>query len=119
MQSSVWGSHGRHLVVVLSWVLFSSGCSTVHMDNPRHTWLPLTHHVYDGRDCCSDNCEMHPGTPQCKSGQQQFSAMEAELLLPFAFVADSITIPFHALGHLFAKSEPSAVLKPTGPTSPP
>jgi len=76
------------------------------MDNPRHTWLPLTHRVYDGKDCCSDNCEMHPGTPRCMTGRQQFSAMQTELLLPFAFLADALSTPFHALGHLFAKPEP-------------
>jgi hypothetical protein len=76
------------------------------MNNPQHTWFPLTHHVYDGHDCCSDNCEMHQGIPRCQSDQQQFSAMGTELLLPFAFCADSISVPFHALGHLFAKSGP-------------
>lgn len=119
MRGPVWRSRGSHWVVALSWLLLGNGCSTAHMDNPQHTWLPLTHHVYDGHDCCSNNCEMHPGIPQCLSGQQQFSAMETELLMPFAFLIDAIAMPCHALGHLFAESEPPAIPQPTTPTSQP
>ncbi len=104
----------RPLAVLLGCLLLASGCSTVHMYDPRHTWLPLTHRAYDC-DCCAGNCEMNPGLPQCKSGQQQFSAMGAELLLPFAFIADVLALPFHGLGHLFAKSEPAAEPSPSSP----
>ena len=69
---------------------------------------PETHRVYDGHDCCSDNCEMHPGLPHCKTNREQFSALETELLLPFAFLADALAMPFHGLGHVFARSTPAA-----------
>jgi hypothetical protein len=117
MPIPVWNPRDRYLVGLLSCLLLGNGCSTAHIENPQHTWFPLMHHVYDGHDCCSDNCEMHPGIPLCQSGQQQFSAAETELLMPFAFCIDSIAIPFHALGHLFAKSSPPMVGKPTASTS--
>jgi hypothetical protein len=119
MQATLRKSLGRPWAVLLSCLLLASGCSTAHIEDPHHTWLPLTHRVYDGHDCCSDNCDMNPGIPQCQSGQQQFSAMEAELLLPFAFLADALTIPGHALGHLFARSEAPAVAAPSAPMPPP
>ena len=98
----------RPLAFVLGCLLFAGGCSAIHRDDPKHTWLPLTHRTYDGRACCSGNCGMHPDVPECKTGQQQFSAMGADLLLPFAFIADALALPFHALGHLFARRQPQS-----------
>jgi hypothetical protein len=71
------------------------GCSIEHIENPRHSWFPMTVAAYDVADAAE----------RSKSGDILVSG-GASLAMVVTFVLDAAFLPFHALGHLFARRPP-------------
>ncbi len=81
-------------------LLAAGACSHAHVAGPKHSWMPASHAVYD-----------HMTEGELSNDIQAMAVGAVLVVLPL--VVDTVCLPFHGLGHIFARGEPVSGV--TGP----